>query len=134
MTKRFMEMNVYEPASEFVIAGACLKNMQPESYKKLEKMCSNIYTVCLEESHVNMVITKLLGVLSRVKVKKLVFATVDKSPHCVQLHYIENEIKKAMPLTGVQIVHFVAVDGELIEISDEAISASKNLSLLQNKL
>ena len=43
-------------------------------------MCS------LESHHINMVITKIMGMLCEVNVKKLIFASVDKSPHCVQLH------------------------------------------------
>ncbi len=38
MTKRFMQMNVYEGTEEFALIGSCLKNMQPKAYKKLEKL------------------------------------------------------------------------------------------------
>lgn len=78
-----------------------------------------------------MAITKIIGMLSRVNVKKITFATVDKSPHCVQVHYIENEIKKAMDLSNVEIVHYVCADNELIEISKDVINKSKSLAKLQ---
>ena len=71
--------------------------------------------------------------LSRVNVKKIIFTTVDKSPHCIQVHYIENEIKKAMDLSNIEIVHYVCVDNELIEISKDTINKSKSLAKLQLK-
>lgn len=133
MVKDLMKTNCYDVDSVMLIAGTCLKNMCPKAYNKLEKMSNNIYEVCLEETHLNMVITKLIGMICRVKVSKIVFATVDKSPHCVQMHYIENEIRKAMDLSNTEIIHYVAVKDELIEISEETISKSKNLSLLESK-
>ena len=78
-----------------------------------------------------MAITKIIGMLSRVKVKRVVFATVDKSPHCVQVHYIENEMQKAMDLSNIEIIHYVCVNNELIEISKDTISKSKSLEKLQ---
>jgi len=130
MEKELMKTNCYDVDSTMVIVGSCLKRMQPEAYKELEKISNNIYDVCLEETHINMVITKLIGMLSRVKVNKIIFASVDKSPHCVQLHYIEHEIRKAMNI-DTQMIHYVAVDNILIEISKETIKKSKSLSELQ---
>ena len=66
----------------------------------------------------------------RNNIDKIVFASVDKSPHCIQLHYIENEIRKAMNL-DIDIIHYVAVDNKLIEISKETIKKSKSLYELE---
>ena len=133
MEKDLMKTNCYDVDSTMIIVGSCLKRMEPEAYSELEKMSSNIYDVCLEETHINMAITKLIGMLSRVKVDKIIFASVDKSPHCVQLHYIENEIRKAMNI-DTQMIHYVAVENKLIEISKETIKKSKSLSELQELL
>jgi hypothetical protein len=133
MEKDLMKTNCYDVDSTMIVVGSCLKRMEPEAYSELEKMSSNIYDVCLEETHINMAINKLIGMLSRVKVDKIIFASVDKSPHCVQLHYIENEIRKAMNI-DTQIIHYVAVDNKLIEISKETIKKSKSLSELQELL
>ncbi len=133
MEKDLMKTNCYDVDSTMIVVGSCLKRMEPEAYSELEKMSSNIYDVCLEETHINMAITKLIGMLSRVKVDKIIFASVDKSPHCVQLHYIENEIRKAMNI-DTQMIHYVAVDNKLIEISKETIKKSKSLSELQELL
>ena len=37
------------------------------------------------------------------KIKRIVFASVDRSPHCVQLHYIQEELCKMMGLSNVKI-------------------------------
>lgn len=128
-----MKTNCYDVKDTLVIVGSCLERMQPEAYKKLEAMADTIYDVCLEQQHLNMVVTKLIGMLSRVKIKRVVFATVDKSPHCVQLHYVENEIRKAMRLEDVIMVHYVAIDDKLYEISYDTVKKSKSLYRLQTE-
>lgn len=133
--KDLMKTNCYDVDETMIIVGSCLERMEPTAYNDLKKISSNIYDVCLESTHLNMAITKIMGMLCRVSVKKLIFASVDKSPHCVQLHYIENEIKKAMELNNIEMIHYVAVDNELIEIKSDTIKKSKSLSELQkNKI
>lgn len=105
--------------------------MQPKAYKELEKISSNIYDVCLQKEHLYMVVTKIIGMVARGKIKKLVFATVDKSPHCVQLHYVIKELENAIDISNIEIINYVAVDNKLIEIPIEIISLSKNLSKLK---
>lgn len=131
MVRDLMKTNCYDVGKTMIIVGSCLERMQEEAYKNLEKMSENLYEVCLETTHINMVITKIIGMLSRVKVQKIIFATVDKSPHCIQLHYIENEIAKAMDINNIEFVHYVAVNNQLIEISKDTISKSKTLSELE---
>lgn len=132
--KDLMKTNCYDVEENMCIIGTCLKNMQKEAYDKLEKEYGTIYEVCLEQTHINMLITKLIGMLSRVKVKKLIFASVDRSPHCVQLHYVENEIRKAMNLDDTEIIHYIAKDNKLYEIPKNIINLSKDLVTLKNKL
>lgn len=128
-----MKTNCYDVNDTMIIVGSCLERMQPEAYKELEKISSNIYEVCLEKDHLNMVITKLMGMISRVKLNRIIFATVDKSPHCIQLHYIMKEIEKAIDLSSIKVLNYVAVDNKLVEIPNEIISLSKNLSKLKEK-
>ncbi len=129
--KDLMKTNCYDVGDTLIIVGSCLNRMQPEAYRQLESISNNIYDVCLEEVHINMVITKIIGMLSRVKINKIIFASVDKSPHCIQLHYIENEIRKAMDIDNVEMIHYVAMDNKLIEISKETIKRSKSLYELE---
>ena len=117
-----------------IIVGSCLERMQPKAYKKLEKISNNIYDVCLEKEHLNMIVTKIIGMIARGKIKTIVFSTVDKSPHCIQLHYIIKELENAIDISNIEIINYVAVDNELIKIPLEVISLSKNLSKLKEKL
>lgn len=81
-----------------------------------------------------MVVTKVIGMLARGKIKNLVFATVDKSPHCVQLHYVVKELENAINLDNIKITNYVAVDNKLIEIPIQVIGISKNLAKLKEKM
>ena len=132
--KDLMKTNIYDTDDTIIIVGSCLKNMDPEGYKKLEDISHNIYDLCLESTHVNMAITKIGGMLRTGKVRNVIFASVDRSPHCIQMHYIGDELKKMMKLDNINITDYVAFDGNLIKISPEVISLSKNLSELQNKI
>ena len=131
MKKELMKTNCYDVEKTMIVVGSCLERMQPKAYKELENISKNIYDVCLEETHINMIITKLIGMISRNNIEKIIFASVDKSPHCIQLHYIENEIRKAFEL-DIEMTHYVAVDNKLIEISNETIKKSKSLFELEN--
>ena len=77
-----------------------------------------------------MAITKVGGMLRTGKVSELIFASVDKSPHCIQLHYIQDELRKLMDLSNVSIKNYVVSNNELVEVSENVISLSKNLTKL----
>ena len=130
--KELMKSNIYDVSETIIVVGSCLKNMQLDGYEKLQKISTNIYELCLEETHINMAITKIGGMLRTNKIKKIIFASVDKSPHCIQLHYIHDELGKMMNLSNIEIENYVVVNNELIKISPEVISLSKNLKELTN--
>lgn len=128
--KILMKSNIYDVDDTIIIVGSCLKSMQREGFKKLEQISNNIYELCLEETHINMAITKIGGMIRTKKVKRIIFASVDRSPHCIQLHYIQDELQKMMDLTNVKIENYVVVDNELLPVSSQVISMSKNLKKL----
>lgn len=132
--KNLLKTNCFDIDETMIIMGSCLERMQPKAFDELNKISSNIYEVCLEETHLNMVVTKIIGMVARGKVKNLIFATVDKSPHCVQLHYVVKELENAIDITKINIKNYVAVNDRLEEIPLEVISISKNLSKLKNSL
>ena len=129
--KDLLKTNCFDTQETMIIVGSCLESMQPEAFKELKKISNNIYDVCLEKEHLNMVVTKLIGMVARENIKKLIFATIDKSPHCVQLHYVIKELENAMDLSNIEIINYVAVNNKLVEIPIEVISISKNLSKLK---
>ena len=128
--KDLMKSNIYDCEDKIIIVGSCLKAMQPEAYNKLEKFNLPIFELCLEQTHINMVVTKILGMIRAKNVKQIIFASVDKSPHCIQLHYIQDEITKLG--FKLDFINFVAVENNLVEISKDVISLSKNLSKLSS--
>ncbi len=130
--KELLSTNCFDTEETMVIMGTCLKRMAPNSFKQLQEISNNIYEVCLEETHLNMVVTKIIGMLARKNVKRLIFATVDKSPHCVQLHYVVKELENAIDLKDIEIINYVAKDDKLNEIPLEIIGLSKNLSKLKD--
>lgn len=132
--KDLLKTNCFDIQETMIIVGSCLLQMAPEAYKELNKISSNIYEVCLEKEHLNMVVTKVIGMLARGKIKNLVFATVDKSPHCIQLHYVVKELENAINLDNIKITNYVAVDNKLVEIPIEVIGISKNLAKLKEKI
>ncbi len=129
-----LKTNCFDVKETMIIVGSCLERMQPNAYKKLEQISTNIYDVCLEKEHLNMVVTKIIGMIARGKIKKMIFATVDKSPHCIQLHYVVKELENAVDISNIEIINYVATDNKLIEIPIEVISLSKNLSKLKEKI
>lgn len=132
--KDLLKTNCFDIQETMIIVGSYLKSMQPKAYEELQKISSNIYEVCLEKEHLNMVVTKIIGMIARGKIKNLIFATVDKSPHCVQLHYIIKELENATDISNLKIRNYVAVNDSLIEIPLEIISLSKNLAKLKEKI
>lgn len=134
MKKDLMKTNCYDVEENMIIIGSCIEQMFPEIYRNLEKMSGNIYDICLEQTHLNMAITKIIGMITRKKVKKIMFVTVDKSPHCIQLHYIVKELEKVINLNTINIENYVATEKGLEYIPIEIISISKNLSKLKDVL
>lgn len=131
--KQLMHSNIYDGKGVVAVCGSCLPAMQPGAYARLEAQADMVYALCLEETHVNMAITKLGAMLSTGQVTRLLMASVDRSPHCVQLHYIRHELERMMPLP-VPVEDFVAVDDRLIPIQPRTIELSKTLSGLQRLL
>ena len=129
--KDLLKENIYEVYETIIVMGSCLPFMDQLAYNKLLKISSNIYDLCLEQTHINMAITKVGSMLRTGKIKRIIFVTLDRSPHCIQVHYIQDELRKMMDLKNIEIINYIADNGELIEISREAISLSKDLSKLE---
>lgn len=124
-----METNVYAVRGKVLVVGACLPQVYPEAFERLAAQADQVYTLCLETTHINMAVTKLSAVFGTGQLERLSFASVDRSPHCTQLHYIKHEIERTLK-QHVPVESFVVVDGEIIEVPDAAIELSKSLGRL----
>ena len=69
--KDLLKTNCFDIQETRIIVGSCLDRIQPKAYKELEKISSNIYDVCLEKEHLNMVVTKIIGMVARGKIKEV---------------------------------------------------------------
>ena len=126
---QLMETNVYAVKGKVLVIGSCLSRVFPESVEKLSADVDQIYSLCLETTHINMAITKLSAVFGTGQLEKLVFASVDRSPHCTQMHYLMHEIERTLK-EHVPVENYVVVDGKIIAVSEKAIDLSKSLGKL----
>lgn len=127
--RNLLEVNCFDTEESIVLLGSCLSQSKVVN-TVAEKISPNIYLVCLESAHFNMVVTKVLDIIARKKTKKIAVVTVDKSPHCTQLHYLTKEIENILENTDVEVKDYVVVKDTLVEIPKEVISLSKNLAKL----
>ena len=81
-----------------------------------------------------MVVTKVLDILAREKTKRIAIVTVDKSPHCTQLHYLTKEIENILGRNRATIQNYVVENDKLVEIPLEVIGLSKNLTKLKREM
>ncbi len=132
--KNLLETNIYDIKGNLLICGTCLPNMQKIGYKELAKDFDTILYLCLEKEHINMAITKICGMISTKKITNITFASVNKSPHCIQLHYIKNEIKRVINNEDLPLMKNVIIqDNQIYNIEDNILSLSKDLIKLSLK-
>ena len=126
---RLMEANVYSVKGRVLVAGACLPEVWPEAFERLAAGADQVYSLCLESTHINMAVTKLSAVFGTGQLERLTFASVDRSPHCTQLHYIKHEIERLLP-EHVPVEDCVVSEGRNVPVPDAAIELSKSLARL----
>ena len=126
----FLETNVYSFRDTVLIYGACLPEVAPEGFRMLAEQADGAFSLCLERDHLNMAITKLTAILGTGLVRRILFATVDRSPHCTQMHYMRHEIERILP-EHVPMESYVVEGGKPVLISPEAIELSKTLARLE---
>ena len=129
MIAPLMETNVYAVKGRVLVVGACLPQVYPEAVHRLASQADQVYSLCLETTHINMAVTKLSAVFGTGQMEKLVFASVDRSPHCIQMHYIMHEIERTLR-EHIPVESDVVVDGEIIAVPAAAIELSKSLGKL----
>ena len=130
MEKRLMETNVYEVKGNVLIAGSCLESVHKKGYEKAVEGFDQVYTICLEETHLNMAVTKICAILGTGQVVKIRFATVDRSPHCVQMHYICHEVERVMP-EHIPMESVIVTGDDMVVISRKTVELSKSLAALE---
>ncbi|ADD09112.1 hypothetical protein [Candidatus Aciduliprofundum boonei] len=110
---------------KLLLYGSCLdENPQYlggfEDYTKL--------SFCPEKEHINMAFYKLIAMMS--VAEELVVITTDGSPHCVQMHYIAEDVLKYSE-RKFPLRHFVVQNGKMVEVSAEDVKLSRYLSKIK---
>ena len=124
-----METNVYAVKGRVLVVGSCLPQVRPDAVQQLASQVDQVYSLCLETTHINMAVTKLSAVFGTGQLEKLVFASVDRSPHCTQMHYIMHEIERTLK-EHVPVESYVVVNGRVVAVPAAAIELSKSLGKL----
>jgi len=114
-----------------LLVGSCI-DRYPEIVKEICERNGGYFAlhICLEETHVNQAGFKLGSIVKYSDIKKVTVLTVDGSPHCVQLHYMVEDIKRHFA-PEIETAHYVIEKGMLLEITAKAVKHSRHLSKIQ---
>ena len=117
-----------------LLIGSCMDRFPDVVNDIFEKdKGQSILHICLEETHVNQAGFKISSIVRYSRIKKVTILTMDGSPHCVQLHYVVEDIKRHFT-PEIETAHYVIEKGNPFEISAEAVKRSRHLSQIQKML
>ncbi|MCX8168706.1 MAG: 4Fe-4S ferredoxin [Candidatus Methanomethylicia archaeon] len=133
--KDLMEVNVASKEirnkKKILLVGTCLINEYPKIIEKYIEGKVKL-NICLEREHFNMACLKLASIIARVPLEEVIILTVDGSPHCIQLHFMMDEIEK---ITGKKLNrrHIVVYKGKDIEVNVENVKKARYLTKIVNE-
>ena len=92
------------------------------------------FTCCPEVENATLLMGKLASIIRCSEPAEIVVASVEGSPHCLLLHMALNEALFDTGARGVEVKHYVVLEGELLEVSEEAARVARYLHLVQKAL
>lgn len=115
-----------------LIIGSCMQERFPAIVAEYSERNGGkaVLHVCLEEMHVNQVGFKIASMVRYAQLSSVTTLTIDGSPHCVQLHYVIEDIKRHFT-KEIETFHYVVEKGLVSEVSPEAVKRSRHLSKIQ---
>ena len=137
-TQNLMQINVGDSrlrsAGKLLLIGSCMDRF-PEIVNDFAQRDGGymILSVCMEEIHVNQAGFKIASIIRYSGITDVTVLTVDGSPHCVQLHYVLEDIRRHFT-PELQTKHYVVEKGEVHEISPGAVKRSRHLSKIQKMM
>lgn len=119
---------------KLLIVGSCMDRF-PEIVKEYSERDGGqaVLHVCLEETHVNQAGFKIGSIVKYSGISEITALTVDGSPHCVQLHYVIDDVKRHFA-PEIETKHYVVEKGKVYEISTNAVKRSRHMSKIQKML
>jgi len=118
--------------ANLLIMGECLKHIYPEVAREFSSGRA-VLTVCPEAEQNAIIYGKLASMIRSSPPKTITVLTVECSPHCYLLHAAVNEAIYIAD-SGIPVSHFVCLNGEAIEVSNEAVRLARYLHLVQRAL
>ena len=117
-----------------VLVGSCMDRF-PDIVREVAEREDDalVLHICLEESHVNQAGFKIGSIVKYSGVEKITVLTVDGSPHCVQLHFVAEDVRRHFA-PEVRVTHYVVESGKLHEVSPDAVKTSRHLSKVEKLL
>jgi hypothetical protein len=118
-----------------LLIGTCMHSRYPEIVKEFEEKNGGqaVLQVCLEETHANQAGFKIGSIVRYSNIKRLTALTIDGSPHCIQLHFLIEDIKRHFT-PEVETAHFVVEKGQIHKIGSVAVKQARHLSKIQAML
>ena len=86
--------NIYDVRGRVLVCGACLPSTHPEGFAALCRDADEVYSLCLEQTHINMAVTKLGAMLSTGQITCLRFASVDRLLRALELYEVIEESRR----------------------------------------
>lgn len=119
---------------KLLLIGSCMDRF-PDKVKEFSELDGGhaVLHVCLEETHVNQAGFKIGSIVKYSGISEVTALTVDGSPHCVQLHYVIDDVKRHFA-PEITTKHFVVEKGKVHEISNDAVKKSRHLSKIQKMI
>ncbi len=118
--------------ADVLIVSECLKYIYPEVATEFSEGRA-VLTVCPEAEQNAIVYGKLASMIRSSPPKTITVLTVECSPHCYLLHAAVNEAIYIAD-SSIPVSHFVCLNGEIIEVSNDAIRLARYLHLVQKAL
>jgi len=127
---RLMETNagshLLKREGKWLIIGTCVIVEHSQIIKEIVEKYDTLLHVCPETVHMNMIETKLAAMAKIRNPKEIGIVTVDGSPHCIQLHYIAEDLLKYFK-EAFEVKHFVISSKKIYQISSESVKISRHL-------
>jgi len=120
---------------QLLLVGSCMNSRFPgivEEYREKDGGQAVLH-VCLEEMHVNHAGFKIGSIIRYSGMNKVTVLTVDGSPHCVQLHFVVEDLKSHFT-PDIETAHFVVEKGKVHQVSRKAVKRARHLSKLESML
>jgi hypothetical protein len=118
--------------ADVLIVSECLKPIYPEVAEKFSEGRA-VLTVCPEAEQNAIIYGKLASMIRSSPPKTITVLTVECSPHCYLLHAAVNEAIYIAD-SNIPVSHFVCLNGETIQVSNEAIRMARYLHLVEKAL